>query len=178
VRDDVPEKSSKEMAHVRLPRAIGDAVMAARINTVLTENRDQLFSGSEWCIPAIRQTDAVEAALLSARRSSRVIRGLEAITKTLHNEKRGLDKAGFQTEANHPVRTSRIVVVSSDGGNRFYRSLVPVLRDHYPRVLVCRMDVDSSTLGGLLFGAGAVAKAVMIGHKDAVTRLLLSFVGE
>ena len=178
MRDNVPEKRNTELVHLRLPRAIGDEDMVVRINTLLTENREPLFPESLWFIPVIRQTGALETALLSARRSGRVVRGLEAIKKTLHNEKRGLDKTRCETEADHPVRTSRIIVVSNDGGSRFYRSLAPVLRDHFPRVLVCRIDMDSGTLGALLFGAHAAAKAVMIGHRDAVSRLLLSFVGE
>lgn len=174
----MPDKGSVELLYLRLPRAIEDAGMTARIKTLLTENRVQLFPGSEWSIPVISRTDAVEKVLLYARRSGRVVRGLEAITKALNNEKRGLEKTRAEAETDHPARTSRIIVVSRDGSSRFYRSLASVLRDHYPRVLVCRIDVDSGILGGLLFGTGAVAKAVMISHREAVTRLLISFISE
>ncbi len=53
-----------------------------------------------------------------------------------------------------------------------------LLDEHGHRVLVLRLRCDAATLGGLLFGAGAAAKAAGLRHKTAVAAVLLALAGD
>jgi hypothetical protein len=70
------------------------------------------------------------------------------------------------------VRISRLLVVSGDGSERFYRQ-VEKLQDRFAtRLEVLLLDCDQEALGAAAFGPGRRARALLIHHKNAVVRFL------
>jgi hypothetical protein len=122
--------------------------------------------------------DALAKALQSAHSAGRVVRGLEGAEQTLAAEERGLRIADDKSGARRGARVSRLLLVSNDGAERFYRQVEALLRTHGRRVLAVRIAADAETLGSLLFGPGRRARLLMLEHKDAVASTLLALANE
>lgn len=117
--------------------------------------------------------DAVaRSALFAARQARQLVRGLEGAESALDSQERGLSRAqATRPEANRR-RISRLLIVSADGSPRFYRGVERLVERHVTRLEVIRLDCDEQALGEALFGPGRLARAVMLDHKEAVTRFL------
>jgi len=84
-----------------------------------------------------------------------------------------MDKVDRQTGVTRGARISRLILIANDGAPGFYSSLEKLHRVHGDRLLVITLDVDARTLGESLYGHGAVARALLVEHKDAVAAILL-----
>jgi hypothetical protein len=75
-------------------------------------------------------------------------------------------------------RVSRVLLVTNDGAQRFYRQVERLAVMHAPRVLVCVLECESPVLGELLHGSSGgsdgVVKLVLTGHKTAAAGILLT----
>ena len=87
-------------------------------------------------------------------------------------ERRGLAALPAAEARRQGGRVSRLLLVTRDGAERFYRHVERLAAAHAPRVLVCVVDCDSAQLGGLLYERAAVAKLVLAEHKAAVAAIL------
>jgi hypothetical protein len=92
----------------------------------------------------------------------------------LANEQQGLAHGDRKAGVGRGGRVSRLLVLAGDGSERFYREVESLLRRHAPRVLALRLPIDEVALGRLLFGGDQVARLLMVGHKDAVSAILLA----
>ena len=158
----------------RLPKAVEADPRAAQLARALATRGEPLWSRSAIRIPVARLDDARAAVLRSAHSASRVVRGLEAAEQALAAEERGLRSADRQSGVARGVRVSRLLLVSNDGAERFYRQVEALLRRHGPRVLAVRVAVDAESLGALLFGPERRARLLLLEHKDAVAAALLA----
>lgn len=115
---------------------------------------------------------SIEAGLFDVRRARRLARGLADAEALLETEEAGLKKtASTRPDANR-VRISRLLIVSGDGSERFYRQ-VEKLRERFSnRLEVLLLDCDEAALGAAAFGPGRRARALLIHHKEAVVRFL------
>ncbi len=102
------------------------------------------------------------------------MRGLEGAERRLAEEQRGLEIAAARQTSTPSVRISRLLVMTDDGAERFYRNVDSLLRRHGPRLFAIRLETDEHTLGSLLFGADRIARLVLLEHKSAVAELLLA----
>ncbi len=110
--------------------------------------------------------------LFEARRARRLERGLEGAATRLAAEAAGLEKVSDSRSGPASARISRLLIVSVDGSERFYRE-VEKLRERYAsRLEVLLLDCDEETLGAFAYGSGRRARALLIHHKDAVVRFL------
>ncbi len=159
---------------LRLPKAIEADARGAQLLLDLASHTAPLWAGSEVRVAEAAMSDALAAALKSAYSASRVVRGFEGAEKTLAAEERGLRIVDQQSGAPRGVRVSRLLILASDGAERFYRQVESLLRRHGPRVLAIRVAIDADALGALLFGPGRRARLLMLEHKDAVAAVLLS----
>jgi hypothetical protein len=144
----------------------------------LRSHTEPLWSGSAVRIPGASMSDALAAALKSAYSASRVVRGMEGAEQKLAAEERGLRIADRQSGTPRGVRVSRLLILASDGAERFYRQVESLLRRHGPRVLAVRVAIDAEALGALLFGPGRRARLLLLEHKDAVAAVLLAMAGQ
>lgn len=163
---------------LRLPKVVEVDPRGAQLLLDLSSHAASLWSGSEMRVPVASMSDALAAALKSAYSASRVVRGMEGAEQTLAAEERGLRIADLQSGAPRGVRVSRLLILASDGAERFYRQVESLLRRHGPRVLAVRVSIDAEALGALLFGPGRRARLLMLEHKDAVAAVLLAMAGQ
>ncbi len=137
-----------------------------------------LWPGGTTAVPSARLDPDLSRALRSVHHAGRAVRGLEKAEHRLAREEQGLLLADQQGGARRGVRVSRLLVLSDDGAERFYRRVDSLLRRHGPRVLALRLDAGASTLGEMLFGPGRMARLIMIEHKEAVSSVLLALAGQ
>lgn len=136
----------------------------------------QLASLVSAAQPAANLTRALSDALRSANRARRVVRGIDAATKTLADEKRGQALVDQRTGEQRGARISRVLFVASDGSTGFYRQVDKLSDHHEGRLLVIRLDAGAAELGAILYGPGREARALLITHKEAVAATLLALV--
>lgn len=161
---------------IALPKSVesdphGDALLQA-----LMDVAQPLYESSDVTAPIVDHDTHLANALKSIQRARRIVRGIDSASKTLAGEQRGLDLVDQRSEAPRGARVSRILVISSDGSEGFYRQVAKLVDKHVGRLLVLRLDATADALGEPLFGPGRAARAILITHKDAVASALLALV--
>ena len=157
---------------VPLPRDLESDPAVAEVRAALRADVRPLWAQATLNVPTIPLTPAVRAVCAALGSQGRLVRGLEATEAMLAAEQRGLEALSDHVRARQGSRVSRVLLVSDDGAERFYRQVERMALGHAPRVLVCRLACSGDVLGELAFGPGAVAKAVASGHKRAAVDLL------
>lgn len=159
-----------DISCIKLPRGV-DAD-SDDIRQALSARTVRLWSGSDLSIPLINVSDPLKKTLQQANLNGFIRCGLEAISDKLDSEKRGLDHLRKGKGLQGGERVSRLLLVSNDGAERFYRHIEGLLRLHSPRILCCMLDVDSNTVGNIITGKEKQIKAVMAEHKETVATIL------
>jgi hypothetical protein len=111
-------------------------------------------------------------ALTFARRIGKLRGGLENIEGLIKKEQNGfeaLKKRGLMPE-NQSV--SRILFVSNDGSDRFYRSCQSVIELASPRILPFKLDCTSFVLGKSFFGSDVQVKCILTETREVLNRIL------
>ena len=162
---------------LRLPRQVESDPRAPLVHGMLSSHTRRLWVHGEIEVTEAELTTELTAALRAAHHAGLVVRGLEGAETRLALEGQGLDLADRKGRALRGERVSRLLVLSNDGAERFYRRVESLLRRYGPRVLAVYLDADAATLGGLIFGPGRLARLLMIEHKDAVSAVLLAMAG-
>jgi len=153
---------------IRLPREIEADPCQGAVREALAASTRRLWPGGTLIVSVVPLTDACACALRTAHRVGLLRRGLEAAAGALDAERRGL--AARSPEPGR--RVSRLLLVTRDGAERFYRHVERLVVTHEPRVLACLLDADSATLGRLLYDRDAGVKLVLAEHKTAVSAIL------
>ena len=166
-----------DLSEMRFPRQLEADYGADVIRRVLTGQTRKLWSGGEADVPLIALGDPLKGALREAVRTRRLRCGLEGALLKLDSEKAGIAKAGERSDLPHGGRISRLILLSNDGAERFYRHVEQLMRSHAPRLLACLLDTDSDVLGKLVTGHDRQVKLVMAEHKDAVSAILRAIIG-
>jgi len=159
---------------LRLPKRIEDDPRAPTLLLRLATGDRLLWSGGVLPAADVAFDDALAAVLRRAHDAGHLVRGLESATRSLDAQERGLARADRHAGVARGERISRLLLVASDGAERFYRHVESLLARHGARAVAVRLDVGASELGERLFGRGAQAKLVMVDHKDAVADALLA----
>ena len=146
----------------RLPKAIESDPQATLLLTTLATAPHRLWPESPVRIPEADLNAALLEALLAAHRAGRVVRSLEKAQIVLTAEAHGQRAADRRSGIMRGTRISRLLVLTNDGSERFYRQVASLLERHGPRVVAVRLPVDAETLGESLFGKGQAARLVMI----------------
>lgn len=131
----------------------------------------ELFLDSDIHIPLLRLTQELRTQIFYAKSLGELIFGYDMIAKTLDAELQGLQKLEKQSEL-----ISRLLLVSNDAGNRFYRELKFLMKRHETRLLICRLDADSLLMGNILGFKAKNVNAVLLNRKKSVTSVLKSLI--
>lgn len=160
------------LSDMRLPRELEADGTAGTIRQVLMVSTVQLWSGSDLSVPMITMDDPLKKVLQRANIRGHVRCGLEAISDRLERERRGI--AHLRESKGLPTgdRVSRLLLISSDGAQRFYRHIEHLLQLHAPRLLACMLDMDGNALGSVITGKERQIKVIMAEHKEAVSEIL------
>jgi hypothetical protein len=65
---------------------------------------------------------------------------------------------------------------SDDGAERLYRHIEQILTAHAPRLLGCRLDMDSPKQSQAVFSKNAAVKVILVEHKDAGSEVLSALI--
>lgn len=172
-----PRAAGPPAGVVRLPRDVVSDARHDDVRRALAARTRRLWPGGSLEVPVVPWTETLQAALRNPATNVLLQRGLEAAEATLAAERRGLVALPPEIARRQGDRVSRVLLVTNDGAERFYRQVERLAVLHAPRVLVCVVDCDSATLGGLLYGANAAAKLVLTEHKTAAAAILRSLAG-
>ncbi len=157
---------------LRLPKAIENEAEGALLHAALRERPRQLWSGGALSVPTASWSGGLASALSRAQREGHLVCGLERAEKALNREVRGLAMADARSATERGSRVSRLLLVSNDGTERFYRQVERLVCTQGPRLLAILIDADSSQLAAVVPQALGVVRAVLIEHKDCVARVL------
>jgi hypothetical protein len=159
---------------LRLPKAIENDAKGPALHAALRHDTQKLWAGGALVVPTASWNPSLAAALEGAQREGRLVRGLERVEKALEREARGLSIADARSATERGSRVSRLVLVSADGTERFYRQVERLLGMQGQRLLAIRLDADASQLAAVVPQASGVVRALMVEHKDNVARVLLA----
>ena len=163
---------------LRLPKQVVADPCGEALRTGLLASRRMLWSGGSFAAPAAQLTPELTRALRSARSAGRVTRGLEQAAKALAGEDKGLrlvdQRAASKGAAARGERVSRLLLLSNDGAERFYRHVESLVRTNGPRVLALQLDVSADDLGRAVLGGDASVRLLLVSHRESVANTLLS----
>ena len=154
---------------MKLPKQLAEEGLEDEIRSALEKNKVELYKGAGLLIPLLPLTEELRKHIFYARSVDELAIGYEVIEKTLNNELRGLKKTNNMSD-----RVSRLLFISNDGSHRFYRELEFLQNKHGNRVLICRIDADSKTMGSVLGLKGRSIKAIMVIRKRSLLNILQS----
>jgi hypothetical protein len=157
---------------MRFPRQLEVDGSVEIIRGELMARTSKLWTGSKIDVPVISLNEPMKIVLKNARLQGRIRFGFEPILQKLDSEKKGIINVREQTDAPYGDRISRLLLLSNDGAERFYRHIEQILQAHAPRLLCCLLDIDGDALGQLFTGKGASIKIIMAEHKDVVSDVL------
>jgi hypothetical protein len=158
----------------RLPKSIEADPRSLQLLSALTADSKLLWPEGTVKVPEARLSDALREVLLAVHHAGQVVRGLEKAEQRLAAEARGQGMVDRKSGVTRGVRISRLLVLTDDGAERFYRQVESLLRRHAPRVIAVRLATDAEGLGELLYGPGRMARLLLIEHKAAVGAVLLA----
>ncbi len=153
---------------MKLPKQLEKEV-EADVRAVLKKESIELCSDSNIYIPVLKLNPELRKQIFSAKFLGELIIGYFAVEKALENELHGLQNVNNQSD-----RVSRLLIVTNDGSPRFYRQLEFLHKKHGERVLICRLDIDSSLMGNILELKEKQVKAVLLNRKESVVNVLKS----
>lgn len=155
-----------------LPRPLIAAGSADAIAQWWCESRKAAIEGGLPAFARHAATPDLRRLLFESRRARWLKRGLEEASSTLAAQEAGLKKApATQVEAGKR-RISRLLVLSNDGSERFYREAEKLRQRHVTRTEAIVLECDEVGMGEAVFGAGRSARALLLDHKEAVLHFL------
>lgn len=159
---------------LKLPRTELKPEEVAAVESFFAKDVRPVWENSDALVSYLPVEAPLRESLPVVARTGCLTRGLETIAKLLDDEKKGLDLVQQKTGQPAAQRMSRLLLLSNDGSERFYRQVASLLKDHGNRVWTCRLDVSEGEFGRLFLGAETAVKAMLINDKKA----LASFLGE
>ena len=159
---------------LRLPKQLETDERLPSLQAALRASARKLWDGGAIDVPVAAWNPAVATALSDADRDGRLVRGLELIEKTLEREARGLSLVDARSGTERGSRVSRLLLLSQDGTERFYRQSERLICTQGSRLLAIRLEADSSQLAGVVSQASGVVRALLVEHKESVARVLLT----
>ena len=139
-----------------------------------------LYEGSGLLVSHVEkhQEQALVKTLVVARRSGHMQCGFEAIASFLEIEEAGLLKVRQKPisakSKKDLLSCSRLLIVSNDGSDRFYRHCEVLLTKYDYRMCGMKVDLSSGQLGELFFGKNKTVKAILITRKESVQKVFFT----
>ena len=160
------------LSDIKLPRELEAEGTAETIRRILMARTVQFWPGGTLSVPVIAMNDTLKKLLQITNLNSKIQCGLEAITGKLAKESRGIEHLREAKGLPEGIRVSRLLLVSSDGAERFYRHIEHLIQQHSPRLLCCMTDMDGSALGSAVTGKEKQIKVIMAERKKTVSAIL------
>jgi hypothetical protein len=161
----------------RWPRALIEQGAADSLAARWTTSRSASSAAGRPAFAHHPLTPELSSALFEARRSRRLVRGLEAAEEALEGQALGVwrvmpDSGPPAAPSTGAGRISRLLLISADGSDRFYRNINSLMRKYGAMLEALVVTCDELDLGAAAFGKGQRARALLVEHKEAVVRVL------
>ena len=160
------------LSDFKLPRELEVDGSSEAIRKVLRARTVQLWPGGERSLPVIIMGEPLKKVLQRASLNGQLRLGLEAISHKLKKEERGMANLRIDRSLHTGDRVSRLLLISNDGAERFYRHIENLLQTNTQRVFGCMLDMNSAALGSLITGRVKHVKIIMAEHKRVVAEIL------
>lgn len=157
---------------LKLPKSWEADPDKEKLLALLESSSRPLRADSSLRVPHLALTDGLKTALSFARRCGKMHGGLENIATLLQREEAGFIKLAARGQDSRPQALTRLLIVSDDGSDRFYRHCESLIVRYAPRVLCVRLALSSTALGEHFFGKETLVKALLVDQKDSVQRVL------
>ncbi|MEN6319365.1 MAG: hypothetical protein ABFD82_11495 [Syntrophaceae bacterium] len=164
------------LSDIRFPRQLEADGTAESIRQALMARTAKLWPGGALDVSMITMSDPLKKVLQKAMLKGQIRCGLEAIFDKLESERKGITNVRERKGTPYGDRVSRLLLISNDGAERFYRHIEHLLQAHAPRLLGCLLDINSSALGNVITGKDRMIKLVMAEHKEVVSDILRTIV--
>ncbi len=162
-----PERLAGAMPRVLIAEGRASALAEEWVRRALQARAEGLPALARYALdPRLRD------ALFEARRSRRIVRGIEGAEEALERQERGLARTAAARPESSQRRISRLLIVSADGSARFYGQVGRLLERYGTRLEAVLLECDESDLGAAAFGPGRRARALLLEHKEAVAEFL------
>lgn len=155
---------------LKLPRTELKPEEISKVETYFQSETHKVWEGSSHLVSYFELSPAIKEGFQAIIRTGCFSQGLESIAKLLEDEKKGLDEVQRKTNQPATQRMSRLLFISNDGSERFYRQVASLLTAHGNRLWCCRLNAPSEDLGPLVNTVSA--KALMITDKKALALFL------
>jgi len=152
---------------MKLPKQLDKDGVEVDVRAALEKDQFEICSDPHISISSFELNPELRKNIFYAKALGELVIGYETIEKSLASEKKGLLNVDNQSE-----RVSRMLIVTNDGSERFYRELKYLQHKQGGRVLICRLNVDSILMGGILGLKERLIKAVLINRKTSVVNVL------
>ncbi len=159
---------------LKLPRTSLEPHDIAAVESLFQADLRPVFDGSNSLISWLALDERIRNSFNAVARTGCFSRGLELIAKLLDDEKKGLVAVEERVQQPPTQRMSRLLFISNDGSERFYRQVASLLTQHGNRVWACHLDADAEALGRLI--GVTSSKALMINDKKALALFLTGLV--
>ncbi len=152
---------------MKLPKELAKENIEAKVLAALERERFEIDSGSGMHIPVLQLNPELRKNIFYAKSLGELIIGSDLIEITLAAERKGLQNVGNQSE-----RISRLLLVTNDGSERFYRELSFLQNKQGGRVLICRLNIDSALMADILGLKEKTVKAILVNRRNSVVNVL------
>lgn len=173
-----PALKLPSLVELKMTRTVEADPRHKSIEELLKKDRICLWEKSALKVSRIQLTPSLATCLQTVIERKQLKTGLDQIERLLNNEQKGL--LALKSKENTPSsnRVSRLLIVSSDGSERFYRSCEKILLHQKDRLLLLYLDEHSDKLaeGLMMPKSKMILKALLITEKEAVSDVLLSLV--
>lgn len=157
---------------LNLPKELEREPAAEQIVKRLSEALRVVPEADDVSLPTLAATPSLEEALRVAQRDGTLAQGLEAATRWLANEQRGLEALYQRTGRPAKVRLNRILLVGPGASARFYRDVAALVRRHGGRLIALRIEPGFEGVVAAALGANRSALALLVHGKDPVGAIL------
>ncbi len=155
---------------LRLPKSDLSPEQLSAVEAYFQRDLRSVWENSTARISYVAFDLGLQEGLKSTLRTGCLSQGLEPIAKLLNDEKKGLVAVQSRTGQVPVDRMSRLLFITNDGSERFYRQISSLISAHGNRVWAARVDTTSEAMGALL--ARGPAKAILINDKKALAGFL------
>jgi len=159
---------------IKLPKAIEADPRHEEVVALLARDQRPVWEKGTLAVSRVSFSPRFEVALKTALNFQQLVFGLEKIDGILETEKKGIDAINEKQGAPSAQRISRLLIVTNDGAERFFRACERTALKHADRLLLIVVDISSNVLEEKLFGNGREIKALLVSERDTVTKILLS----
>ena len=163
-----------DLRALRLPKIVEADAREPELFRSLTAHTRLLWPGGKIMVPMIAFNPTLAEVLRIADRAGQLVRSLEGAERKLAAESRGLNLVDKKSGVIRGERVSRLLVLADNGTERFYRQVEKLLRQHGPRLLALRLDLNGESLGQMVFNPGQRVLLLLLDHKEAVSAMLLA----